>query len=423
MPNASVKPIIVSIKKPIKVASAPAHESTLNTKVVSKKLDERPKQPESPEKMARTIFVGNVSTSVVKSKKLQRSLKGLFEAYGAVESLRFRSLIGDNVPTKRIAYITGKINEERLTCNVYVVMTNYNDALEASKAANGTIFEGRHLRVDLALNAESKPATKKSVFLGNLPLNVDEESLWTIFGNCGPISYIRVIRDRETGVGKGFGYVAFKEKTAVELALQLDGSNCEGRPLRVSKCAKPGYQTVKKARREKLVEVKEKFRPFQIKKKKNDSENPGDSSKPDSQESTQIKSIGSRKPGKATNFTKIKETGIKRLPKLEARSSRPLSLGVEKSHELNSTSVHQKLNNPQASSLTLADRKEKKPLRNGSKAIAQNLGKSASSLIVKSSPGDLKKASAKSVKEKRQKLNGVATNTTSDQSLPKKSRK
>jgi len=39
--------------------------------------------------------------------------------------------------------------------------------------------------------------------------DVEEESVREHFTVCGDISDVRVIRDRTTGAGKGFGYVNF----------------------------------------------------------------------------------------------------------------------------------------------------------------------------------------------------------------------
>jgi nucleolar protein 12 len=47
---------------------------------------------------------------------------------------------------------------------------------------------------------------------------------------------VRVVRDRKTNVGKGFAYVSFADKAAVGLALKLDGTQLEGRPIRVKRC-------------------------------------------------------------------------------------------------------------------------------------------------------------------------------------------
>lgn len=53
---------------------------------------------------------------------------------------------------------------------------------------------------------------------------------------------VRVVRDKATNVGKGFGYATFKDRASILLALQMDGTLCQGRPLRVTKCAKPGIK-------------------------------------------------------------------------------------------------------------------------------------------------------------------------------------
>lgn len=44
---------------------------------------------------------------------------------------------------------------------------------------------------------------------------------------------MRIIRDNQTGVGKGFGYVNFKSEDAVALALELDGTVILNREVRV----------------------------------------------------------------------------------------------------------------------------------------------------------------------------------------------
>jgi nucleolar protein 12 len=42
---------------------------------------------------------------------------------------------------------------------------------------------------------------------------------------------------RKTNLGKGFGYVQFKERLFVGLAVELDGSLIDGRKIRVTRCA------------------------------------------------------------------------------------------------------------------------------------------------------------------------------------------
>ena len=40
-------------------------------------------------------------------------------------------------------------------------------------------------------------------------IDVKDENIWNAFNHCGRIEGVRVVRDRQTGLGKGFGYVLF----------------------------------------------------------------------------------------------------------------------------------------------------------------------------------------------------------------------
>lgn len=51
---------------------------------------------------------------------------------------------------------------------------------------------------------------KRSVFVGNLPFDVQDEDLYLHFMRCGEIEFVRVVRDKKTNIGKGFGYIQFK---------------------------------------------------------------------------------------------------------------------------------------------------------------------------------------------------------------------
>ena len=43
---------------------------------------------------------------------------------------------------------------------------------------------------------------------------------------------------RKTNLGKGFGYIQFKDRHAVGLALKKHNEKLENRPIRVSRCSK-----------------------------------------------------------------------------------------------------------------------------------------------------------------------------------------
>jgi cold-inducible RNA-binding protein len=74
----------------------------------------------------------------------------------------------------------------------------------------------------------------KKLYVGNLPYSVAEEGLSTLFSQFGTVTSVVLIKDRETGKQKGFGFVEFATADAAQQALQLDGTEFGGRALKVS---------------------------------------------------------------------------------------------------------------------------------------------------------------------------------------------
>ncbi|XP_043582739.1 RNA-binding protein 34-like [Bombus pyrosoma] len=180
------------------------------------------------EENERTIFVGNLPKDVTK-KQLQK----LFKQFGKIDAIRLRGKISKslNIP-KRVAAITNDLHPKVKSVYAYIRF----DSEESTKKAlsiNGRKFEGNYIRVDMSSKSNDKYETKKSVFIGNLHFNVDDDSVRNHFKRCGEIESVRIIRDNQTGVGKGFGYVNFKSEDAVALALELDGTTILNREVRV----------------------------------------------------------------------------------------------------------------------------------------------------------------------------------------------
>jgi nucleolar protein 12 len=46
--------------------------------------------------------------------------------------------------------------------------------------------------------------------VGNLPFDVQDEAIYMHFTRCGKIEFVRIVRDKKTNIGKGFGYVQFR---------------------------------------------------------------------------------------------------------------------------------------------------------------------------------------------------------------------
>ncbi|KAF7725515.1 hypothetical protein EC973_009545 [Apophysomyces ossiformis] len=202
-----------------------------------KKMNAQETEEEKKEKAERTIFLGNVPIEC-SEKAGEKELRRKFREFGEIESVRFRSVAFSQLMSRKAAFISKKLHDERTVMNAYIVYKN-KEACEKALAMNGQLFMGKHLRVDGAVTAKQYDR-KRSVFLGSLPFEVEEEELWDHFKDCGEIESIRVVRDSKTNIGKGFGYVQFKERVSVDLALALEDKKLAGKhKIRIQRCKVP----------------------------------------------------------------------------------------------------------------------------------------------------------------------------------------
>ena len=77
-----------------------------------------------------------------------------------------------------------------------------------------------------------------SMYVGNLPYSADQVSLQTLFAPFGEVISARVMSDRETGRSRGFGFVEMQAADARTAISSLDGTEHEGRKLRVNEAEK-----------------------------------------------------------------------------------------------------------------------------------------------------------------------------------------
>ena len=76
---------------------------------------------------------------------------------------------------------------------------------------------------------------EKRLFVGNLPYSVGESELEAAFAEHGTVVSAVVIRDRESGRSRGFGFVEMETGEMAESAAgALDGFEMDGRRLRVN---------------------------------------------------------------------------------------------------------------------------------------------------------------------------------------------
>ncbi len=78
-----------------------------------------------------------------------------------------------------------------------------------------------------------------NIYVGNLNYNLEEAELQDLFGQFGEVVSVKIIKDRDTGRAKGFGFVEMADDQEGSEAIErLDGFEVQGRNMKVNE-AKP----------------------------------------------------------------------------------------------------------------------------------------------------------------------------------------
>ncbi|RHY21547.1 hypothetical protein DYB32_009783 [Aphanomyces invadans] len=189
------------------------------------------------EKDVRTIFVGNVSLEATPN-----DLKKHFTPCGKVESVRLRSVPvagckvdqnGKQNLVKKVCTNKKLFVEGRDSCNAYVVFVD-ESSVDAALQLNGS----KCLRVD---RKNVSMDAKRTVFVGNLAFTATDDDVRNHFekalredADTPAVESVRIIRDKSTHLGKGFGY----DVSTAAKALSLHESKMGKREIRVTVCGK-----------------------------------------------------------------------------------------------------------------------------------------------------------------------------------------
>ena len=77
-----------------------------------------------------------------------------------------------------------------------------------------------------------------TVYVGGIDGKVDEELLWELFIQCGPVATVSLPRDRVTQCHQGFGFVEYKSTDDADYAIKvLNMVRLFGKPIRCNKAA------------------------------------------------------------------------------------------------------------------------------------------------------------------------------------------
>jgi RNA recognition motif-containing protein len=87
----------------------------------------------------------------------------------------------------------------------------------------------------MAHTQELRIAMEAKLYVGNLPYNTVDADLQSLFSQAGTVKSAQVIKDRQSGRSKGFGFVEMSSPEEAQSAITMfHGKDYSGRPLTVN---------------------------------------------------------------------------------------------------------------------------------------------------------------------------------------------
>jgi RNA recognition motif-containing protein len=80
-----------------------------------------------------------------------------------------------------------------------------------------------------------------NIYVGNLSYDATEDDLRQAFSAHGEVTSVSIIKDRETGRSRGFGFVEMADSEEAQRAIEsMNNSMILGRPVTVNEARKRG---------------------------------------------------------------------------------------------------------------------------------------------------------------------------------------
>lgn len=73
-----------------------------------------------------------------------------------------------------------------------------------------------------------------NIYVGNLPYNIDEDTVNSLFAEYGEVFSVKLIKDHETGRHKGFGFVEMDQNGGKKAIENLNDTEINNRNIVVN---------------------------------------------------------------------------------------------------------------------------------------------------------------------------------------------
>jgi RNA recognition motif-containing protein len=86
-----------------------------------------------------------------------------------------------------------------------------------------------------------------NIYIGNLSNNTTEETLRELFAEFGAVESVKVIKDRFSGLSKGFGFIEMPSNSEADQAIKaLNGNRIDGNNIKVNPADSGGKRRKKR---------------------------------------------------------------------------------------------------------------------------------------------------------------------------------
>lgn len=117
----------------------------------------------------------------------------------------------------------------------FVEFKNEEDADYAIKIMHMVKLFGKPIHVNKASQDKRTQEVGANLFVGNLNSEIDEKTLKDIFYSFGIVVSTKIMRDPESGVSKGYGFVSYDNFESADNAINtMNGQYVGGKPIDVS---------------------------------------------------------------------------------------------------------------------------------------------------------------------------------------------
>ena len=83
------------------------------------------------------------------------------------------------------------------------------------------------------IHSEQAPGSTVTLYVGNLPYKANEDAVKVLFQKFGQVHNVRLMKDRQTGRRRGFGFVEVAASDSEKMTKSLNEFEYEGRTLKV----------------------------------------------------------------------------------------------------------------------------------------------------------------------------------------------